>query len=68
MTTPPESWLLPAGVEEILPPEADRLEQCRRRLIDLFNTWGYQLVMPPFIEYLESLLTGTGPESRPPDL
>ena len=55
-----ERWLLPEGIEEILPDEARRLERLRRRLLDLFATWGYELVMPPLIEYLEALLTGTG--------
>jgi ATP phosphoribosyltransferase regulatory subunit len=55
-----ERWLLPEGIEEILPLEARRLEGMRRRLLDLFDTWGYELVMPPLIEYLEALLTGTG--------
>ena len=55
-----ERWLLPEGIDEVLPPEAWRLEDVRRRLLDLFRTWGYELVIPPFIEYLESLLTGTG--------
>ena len=55
-----DRWLLPEGVEELLPPEAARLEQLRRRLLDLFDTWGYDLVIPPLVEYLESLLTGTG--------
>jgi ATP phosphoribosyltransferase regulatory subunit len=55
-----ERWLLPEGIEEILPDEARRLEALRRRLLDLFASWGYELVMPPLIEYLESLLTGTG--------
>jgi ATP phosphoribosyltransferase regulatory subunit len=55
-----ERWLLPEGIEEILPAEARRLESLRRRLLDLFASWGYELVMPPLIEYLESLLTGTG--------
>lgn len=53
-------WLLPEGIEEALPPLAERLETCRRQLLDLYHRWGYQLVMPPMIEYLESLLTGTG--------
>lgn len=53
-----ERWLLPDGVEEILPAEARRVELLRRRLLDLFATWGYELVMPPLIEYLESLLVG----------
>lgn len=53
-------WLLPAGVEEILPAQALRLERCRRDLIDLFLSWGYELVIPPLVEYLESLLAGAG--------
>jgi len=55
-----ERWLLPQGIEEALPTEAASLESMRRRLLDVFASWGYQLVKPPFIEYLESLLTGTG--------
>ncbi len=57
-----DRWLLPDGIEEILPDEARRLERMRRRVLDLFATWGYELVMPPLIEYLESLLTGVGRE------
>jgi ATP phosphoribosyltransferase regulatory subunit len=53
-------WLLPEGIEELLPPEAARVEMLRRRLLDLYQVWGYELVMTPFIEYLDSLLTGTG--------
>lgn len=55
-----ERWLLPAGVEEILPPQARVVEGLRRDLLDLYRGWGYELVIPPFIDYLESLLTGTG--------
>ncbi len=55
-----DQWLLPEGIEEVLPPEAWRLERARREILDLFSGWGYELIMPPFIEYLESLLTGTG--------
>ena len=62
MMRDPDRWLLPEGIEEILPAEALRLEAMRRRLLDLFAVWGYELVMPPLIEYLESLLTGTGRE------
>ena len=51
-------WLLPAGIEEVLPKNAATLEQYRRRLLDLFATWGYQLVIPPFIEFTDSLLIG----------
>ena len=53
-------WLLPEGIEEVLPEQARQLEAMRRSLLDLFQSWGYELVMPPFIEYIESLLTGTG--------
>lgn len=55
-----ERWLLPEGMEELVPPESLRLERTRRSLLDLFSRWGYEIVTPPFIEYLESLLTGTG--------
>jgi ATP phosphoribosyltransferase regulatory subunit len=55
-----DRWLLPEGIEEILPEEADRLEQLRRDILTLFAGWGYRLVIPPFIEFLDSLLTGTG--------
>jgi len=55
-----ERWLLPEGIEEIVPPESLRLERSRRALLDLFDRCGYEIVTPPFIEYLESLLTGTG--------
>ena len=55
-----DRWLLPEGMEELVPPESSRLERTRRSLLDLFSRWGYEIVTPPFIEYLESLLTGTG--------
>jgi len=55
-----DRWLLPEGIDEVLPPEAARLERLRRRVLDLYSSWGYELVIPPFIEYLESLLVGTG--------
>jgi len=53
-------WLLPEGIAEVLPADAAALERMRRTLIDLYQSWGYELVLTPFIEYLESLLTGTG--------
>ena len=53
-------WLLPDGIDELLPEDARRLESMRRRLVDLFDAWGYDLVIPPLIEYLDSLLTGAG--------
>lgn len=55
-----DRWLLPEGIGELLPPDAWALETVRRRLLDLYRCWGYDLVIPPFIEYLDSLLTGTG--------
>ena len=51
-------WLLPEGIEELLPPQAELLETLRRELLDLFKGWGYALVTPPLIEYLESLMVG----------
>ena len=53
-------WLLPEFVEDILPAEAMRMERLRRRILDLFFARGYELVMPPLLEYMDSLLTGTG--------
>jgi len=58
-------WLLPEGVDEYLPPQAGRLEALRRELLDVFFTWGYELVIPPLIEYLESLLVGAGNDLDP---
>src|SRR5690554_7726018 len=58
--TQADRWLLPDGIEEILPPQAQRVEYLRRHLIDVLNNWGYDFVMPPALEYLESLLTGAG--------
>ncbi len=55
-----DSWLLPDGIEEILPEEAKHLENLRSKLLDLFACWGYDLVIPPFIDFLDSLLTGSG--------
>ena len=54
------AWALPEYIEDILPVEAARVERLRRRILDLFRTHGYELVMPPLLEYVESLLTGTG--------
>jgi ATP phosphoribosyltransferase regulatory subunit len=55
-----DRWLLPAGIDEVLPPQAHVMESLRRELLDLYRSWGYELVIPPFVDYLESLLTGTG--------
>lgn len=54
------NWLLPEYIEDIMPVEAARLETIRRQLLDLFKVNGYQYVIPPTLEYVESLLTGTG--------
>jgi len=54
----PPAWLLPEYVEDILPPYARQAEALRRRLLDLFDSYGYDLVCPPLVEYLDSLLTG----------
>ena len=53
-------WQLPDGVNELLPDDAWRVETLRRQIMDNAWRWGYELVMPPMIEYLDSLLTGTG--------
>jgi len=55
-----DRWLLPEGIEEVLPVEAKRLEMLRREVLDLFESWGYRQVMTPMIEYLESLFVGAG--------
>ena len=55
-----EAWLLPEGIEELLPGQAEQLETLRRELIDQMHSWGYELVMPPFVDYLDTLLKGMG--------
>jgi len=57
-----DRWLLPEGIEEIFPDEAEHLDQLGRVLIDQFHAWGYRLVMPPMVDFLDSLLTGSGYE------
>lgn len=54
------NWLLPENIADILPSEARKIEMLRRAMLDVFRTYGYELVMPPLLEYIESLLTGTG--------
>jgi ATP phosphoribosyltransferase regulatory subunit len=56
MTSNANRWLLPDGVDEILPPRADQLETLRRELLDLYRSWGYDLIKTPLIEFLDSLL------------
>ncbi len=55
-----DRWLLPEGIQEVLSPQALTIESQRRSLLDLYQTWGYDLVEPPMIDFLDSLLTGTG--------
>ncbi|MET0065142.1 MAG: ATP phosphoribosyltransferase regulatory subunit [Candidatus Thiodiazotropha sp.] len=55
-----ERWILPDGIDEVLPEEAREIEHRRRELLDLYDRWGYDYVIPPFVEFLDSLLTGTG--------
>lgn len=54
------TWLLPENIADVLPSEARKIEELRRALLDRFRTYGYEMVMPPLLEYLESLLTGGG--------
>ena len=56
------AWLLPEHIADVLPSQARRIEELRRELLDLARTYGCELVMPPMLEHLESLLTGTGRE------
>ncbi len=53
------NWLLPESLADMLPAEARRIEELRRQLLDLFRTYGFELVAPPLVEYIESLLSGT---------
>jgi ATP phosphoribosyltransferase regulatory subunit len=55
-----DRWQLPDGIEEVLPPQAAAVEALRRQLLDLYRSWGYQLVIPPLVEFTESLLIGLG--------
>lgn len=59
MTTPVDRWMLPDGISEVLPPQAEQIEQLRRQILDLYGRWGYDLVIPPVLEFAESLLLGT---------
>jgi len=53
-------WLLPDGIEDILPKQAREIERLRRCILDLYHSWGYDLVIPPLVEFTDSLLSGTG--------
>src|SRR5690554_329072 len=54
------NWLLPENLADILPAEARRIEELRRNLLDLYRMYGFELVAPPLVEYIDSLLTGNG--------
>ncbi|HYG42712.1 MAG TPA: ATP phosphoribosyltransferase regulatory subunit [Bordetella sp.] len=54
------NWLLPESLADVLPAEARRIEELRRELLDLYRTYGFELVAPPLVEYIDSLLSGTG--------
>ena len=54
------AWVLPDHIADVLPSEARHIEELRRGLLDTARSYGYELVMPPLLEYIESLLTGTG--------
>jgi ATP phosphoribosyltransferase regulatory subunit len=56
------AWLLPEHIADVLPSQARRIEELRRELLDMARSYGCELVMPPLLEYLESLLSGTGRE------
>jgi len=57
------NWLLPENIADVLPSEARKIEELRRVMLDNFRLYGYELVMPPLLEYLESLLTGAGKDT-----
>ena len=54
------AWVLPDHIADVLPFEARHIEEIRRDLLDMARCYGYELVMPPLLEHLESLLSGTG--------
>lgn len=58
------NWLLPENIADVLPSEARKIEELRRRMLDNFRLYGYEMVMPPLLEYLESLLTGAGQDTH----
>ena len=57
------NWLLPEHIADVLPSEARKIEELRRMMLDNFRLYGYELVMPPLLEYVESLLTGAGKDT-----
>ena len=57
------NWLLPEHIADVLPSEARKIEELRRLMLDNFRLYGYELVMPPLLEYVDSLLTGAGKDT-----
>jgi len=55
-----ERWLLPEGIDELLPEQAEQIEFLRRSILKLYQRWGYRFVMTPMVEHLDSLLVGMG--------
>lgn len=62
LTSMTSAWLLPEHIADVLPSQARRIEELRRDLLDMARSYGCELVMPPLLEHLESLLSGTGRE------
>jgi ATP phosphoribosyltransferase regulatory subunit len=58
------NWLLPENIADVLPSEARKIEELRRLMLDNFRLYGYEMVMPPLLEYVESLLTGAGDDTN----
>jgi len=61
---PMPHWVLPESIADVLPSEARKIEELRRLMLDRFRVYGYEMVMPPMLEYLESLLTGAGQDTN----
>jgi ATP phosphoribosyltransferase regulatory subunit len=57
------NWLLPESIADVLPSEARKIEELRRTILDNFRLYGYELVMPPMLEYLDSLMAGAGQDT-----
>jgi ATP phosphoribosyltransferase regulatory subunit len=58
------NWLLPENIADVLPSEARKIEDLRRKMLDTFRLYGYELVMPPLLEYVDSLLAGAGQDTE----
>jgi ATP phosphoribosyltransferase regulatory subunit len=58
------NWLLPESIADVLPSEARKIEELRRTILDNFRLYGYELVMPPMLEYLDSLMAGAGQDTN----